>query len=446
MRQKHLALSLFATLAIAPIQIQPAIAQDGSSGRNGPSPVLFLNPQQPTVLDLSGGDGGDGASFGVGWLGSLIGLDRPSDRDDDSIGSRCYNSDVGHVSRDVTMPAGKSGPDGGDGGDGGNGGDLTVYYQNRSDLRTLTVNAAPGRGGRGGSGGVGQRGCKCPQYTWTRNDKTYKCTDGSDGSKGSNGSGGRSGRVGRLTLIQGTKEIPGDAPEIRTELSQLLARGTMPLTLNRWTVQKGAQGLLGAGSVVDDDYREYRDRLEKTVTVKWRATSPLANYGTQAATVKLQESGAIGFDFADLKLWSVLQQTEGPQGTQVAIDAVVHESEVRKMALGLTENRRRDFTLALLDQGGRAALVNSQFWVRIRTIADDTGSGYTGSAVTRYEGDVPAELVKRDYNRFVLNLGGLPVSRETFKKGVRAEVEIRVVRSLGARSTRQTLTWNGTVY
>ncbi len=407
--------------------------------QDGPSRTIFLESRPvPQSLDLSGGDGYAGAD---GKSGSHY-----KDDDDDSTTS-CSSHEVGKVAKNITMSSGHSGEAGGNGGPGGNGGNLTVYYQNRSDLRQLFVDASPGRGGPGGRGGRGSRGCRCPQSDWKVDGKTYHCTDGKRGSRGSNGSPGSDGRIGQLRLIAGLTPIAGDTPQFRMSLEKL-STSTKPiaLSLNRWDLQRGAQGLLQANSRIDDEYLEYRDRLEKTATVQWRSKSALSDYGSQLASLTLQNNGTISFEFDDQELWSVVEQVDAPKSTAVAIDAVVHQRDALRLTPGITDQRDRNFTLAVIDLGAKSDIVNTQFSVKIKTSNSNGRPGAFSNATTHYEGLVPATSVKRDYNRFLLNLGSLPVPEDTFKSGNDVEVEIKVVRSLGSRSATQTIDWSGTVY
>ncbi|BBD68386.1 hypothetical protein NIES4072_43010 [Nostoc commune NIES-4072] len=68
-------------------------------------------------------------------------------------------------------------------------------------------------------------------------------------------------------------------------------------------------------------------------------------------------------------------------------------------------------------------------------------SGYK----TEYEGDIPNELVTRDYNRFTLALGKLKIPDEALRPGVNVDIEVVATRSLGIRSAKQTISWQGAI-
>lgn len=449
---------IYGLLMTAMSSAAPAQAeQSGYDGQNGASQTIFLDPQQPLFLNLSGTDGAPGANGArpnSNRYDSWDNNDRDDDDDDDdnynrhypsNNSSQCHDSDVGKAAKNITMASGESGGNGGNGGDGGNGGNLTIYYQNRLDLRQVLVDSSPGRGGSGGWGSRGTRGCECPVSSWKVDDKTYTCKPGHRGSRGRNGSDGSNGKMGQLRIIAGKTAIAGDNPLYAASLSNISAQ-PISLTLNRWDKKSGALALLQMNSKISDEYLEYRDRLEKTAIVKWNAKSVIGEYATQAATVRLQENGEIGFEFKDKELWSVVEQVDTSKDAVMSINAVVHQRDVTKLNPGISDNRDRKFTLAVIDSAAKSDLVETQFSVKIKSGGGNGIPNRSNNAKTYYEGVLPNNLVTRDYNRFVLNLGALPVPSDTFKTGNDVQVEIKAIRSLGSRSTTQTINWSGTVY
>ncbi len=433
---------LYPTIVHADDQIQP-----GQSGRSGESKTIFLSKPESIQLDLSGTDGADGESFGGGWLGNLIGsviggaIERQNERDQQKAAERYPNT--GTVHPNVESQSATSGRDGGNGGNGGNGGTLTVYYQNLNDLKNVQVIAKAGKGGRGGSGGAGTPGTSCTPAKEANQPPI--CTKTAAGSKGSDGRAGRDGTLGVLRLVKGTVAIAGDNPTVQQTLQSSL-QTPIALTKNRWDEKPGALGLLASGSVMDDRYFEYRDRIEKQVNVAWNASEPISGYSNQPVQVTLGDSGAIGFEFTNPQLWTVIQQSEKSDKTQIAIRQIVREQEVTQLTPGITNKSDRSFSLNVIDTAAKSDVLNTQFSVRVRSVSSTGRSGFGAGATTVYEGVVPANLVTRDYNRFILNLGGLPIDSDVFKVGADLEVEITATRSLGSRSIQKKLDWSGTVY
>jgi hypothetical protein len=434
------------TIARADDEIKP-----GEYGRSGESKTIFLSKPQSIQLDLSGTDGADGKSYGGGWLGSLIGavvggaIDRQHERDRAKAAERYPNTGATNYipGSEPKSQSATSGPDGGDGGAGGNGGILTVYYQDLKDLRNVQVIAKAGKGGRGGSGGAGTAGTTCTPAKESHQPPT--CTETAAGSKGLNGRSGPDGKLGVLRLIRGTVTIADDSPVVQQNL-QSFTQTPIALTKNRWDEKPGTLGLLAEGSVMDDRYQEYRDRIEKKVMISWNAGESSSEYLSQPARLALTDSGAIAFDFINPQLWTVIQQSEQPDKTQLAIRQIIREPEVTQLTSGITNQSGRSFSLNVIDMAAKSDVLNTQFSVRVRSVSNNGRSGFGSGATMVYEGAVPTNLVTRDYNRFILNLGGLPIDSDVFKVGADLEVEIVATRSLGSRSTQKKIDWSGTVY
>ena len=92
------------------------------------------------------------------------------------------------------------------------------------------------------------------------------------------------------------------------------------------------------------------------------------------------------------------------------------------------------FTSFLPQRMGAAS--NTQFRIKFR--AQDNLQGFSGYK-TEYEGDIPNELVTRDYNRFTLALGQLKIPDEALRPGVNVDIEVVATRSLGICSAKQLL-------
>lgn len=69
----------------------------------------------------------------------------------------------------------------------------------------------------------------------------------------------------------------------------------------------------------------------------------------------------------------------------------------------------------------------------------------SSSYKTEYEGDIQGELVTRDYNRFTLALGKLKIPDSALRPRVNVDIEVIATRSLGIRSAKQTISWQGTI-
>ncbi len=102
----------------------------------------------------------------------------------------------------------------------------------------------------------------------------------------------------------------------------------------------------------------------------------------------------------------------------------------------------QNLNLKIVDLAAKSDAINTQFRVKFR--AQDGLHGFPGYN-TEYEGDIPNELVTRDYNRFTLALGKLKISNEALRPGTNVDIEVVATRSLGKRSAKQTISWQGAI-
>ncbi len=414
---------------------------------------------QAGVNGREGRPGREGGDRTLSADGSSIRLDLAgTDGEDGEHGSDARPSFCGRQPRDVDhnlrAPDGGNGGSGGAAGDGGNGGALLVYYANLADLRQVFVNAAAGRGGRGGLGGNGSVGCRCDRRSWELETCTgtqgtdsyrctssrYTCTDGRNGSRGSNGQDGKEGQMGLVSLVNQREPLAPETPTLTAGLSQLLGQ-RVALSKNLWTVQRGATGLLAPGSVVNDEYRLYVGRAEGTVQLAWEAERSPTQFANERATVSIDDNRQIQVGFSE-GLWADGSLTVDDQQHAVyRITRALREEEATQFDAGRVTGNGRDLQLVVLDRADVSDIVDTRFEVSIRT-ADGRGDRRLNFR-SRYEGELPANLVEQDRNRFVLNLGQLPISPRDLAAGNAAEIRITAVRSLGNNTAETRIDWRG---
>ena len=412
---------------------------DGAKGRNGErgSDFTIFAAGEAIDLDLSGKDGGDGQDGSNGHH------------------AICYGSFYNN--HNIYGASGGNGGNGGDGGDGGDGGQLTVYYNNLEDLKQIYVQAVGGKGGDPGRGGYGGRGCRCAFFTWTRRVcrrirgyrgyrcylYTYYCRNGRDGIQGRDGQKGRDGRLGRLKLINGSELLAEDRPTAEVNLSQLQDR-TVLLSRNIWQTKNGARLLLASGSEIDDRYFEFVERLEKNFELVWSAKQPLTGLGEENLTVTLENNRQIKVVSPE-DVWLAGTISELEEKTQYIVAAVVRRSEVTKLTRADFTGNKSDLNFVLVDRANKSDFLETEFEITYRTTKDSDRFDRNPNYKTRYQGKIPSELVRRDRNRFVLNIGKLPIEEKFLRSGVPIEIELVITRSLGARSAQQIFNWKGVI-
>ncbi|MGB7274816.1 MAG: hypothetical protein WBC69_16085 [Geitlerinemataceae cyanobacterium] len=400
--------------------------RSGREGRDGESQTIFANGTAVN-LDLSGGDGIDGA--------------------DGSDGENCSLS---NVSFDTNPPNGGDGGRGGDGGNGGNGGSLTVYYTNLEDLKNISIRSLGGRGRFGGRGGRGGQGCQCPprfpesgarhnDVHEDRNDH-YHCIDGRNGIKGADGRDGTDGNLGTLWIVNATEELPPEIPTLTVPIADLTDR-TFSLSRHIWETRSGVTNLLASGSIIADEYKEFVERLEGTFQLVWQANRPLADFADGSAILDIQEDGGVEIIFPE-EVWVNGQMERQNDQTVFTVENAIAKQEATQLQVAEFSGNGSDLQLALVDLAQKSDLIETQVQIEYRSTDRDSGREHYR---TRYEGEIPVELIRRDRNRFVLDLGKLPIDSRFLQSEISVQIELTLTRSFGGKSAQQEVNWQGEI-
>ena len=354
-----------------------------------------------------------------------------------------------HVRYHLQAPDGGNGGNGGDGGSGGHGGDVWLYYADPTALRQMLVNAAGGRFGRGGRGGRGAPGCRCDDRRWRVEvcndgdcrDEYYDCRDGRSGDYGLDGRDGISGNPGRLWLVDQLEPLKTEEPSVTQSLDSLLNQ-PVALSKNLWELRRGAGALLAAGSVVADTYHHYMGHLEAQAQIQWQAERSQTAFLSLSPTLTLEDSGSVQIRFPEAYWVDGVMERSGNVMTYV-LTHIVDAEQVMNLAWGNQSGRGVDFTTTVIDLGRESAFVDTQFELVYRTTEDDPRDNRRVRYRDHFEGVVPPAVVTQDNNRFVLALGQLPIQGRYLQPGTLAQIELRIVRSLGQHSDTETLQWQG---
>lgn len=414
-----------------------ADGQDGRRGRDGQNQTIFAN-NSPLNLDLSGADGEDG-------------LD----------GSQGENADCGRQPRDVERnlraPKGGKGGDGGKGGNGGNGGSLTVYYTNLADLKKISVRASGGRGGRSGRRAYGGKGCRCQHSSWERQictgtqgspgysckTRRFSCQNGSDGNDGADGKDGNDGSFGSLTLINRTQALAADNPTANVNMADVKDR-VFALSKNQFQTRNGAISLLAPGSTIADQYLEFVERIETSFQLVWNAARPITDFSGQKVTISLEDNQQVKLTFPE-DVWVDGTTSQQAGKTQFVASNVILKNEATKLTWADFSGNGSNLEFAVVDLAGKSNLITTQFRIKYKAARESDRFGRDFDYRTKYEGNIPAELVSRSNNRFVLNIGKLPIDSEFLRSGVPVEIELVATRFFAGRSAEQKIEWRGEI-
>lgn len=408
------------------------IGQVGSNGKNSDSLTIFADGS-PLNLNLAGQSGTDGDTGATG-------------KD-----SNCKEQPK-EPNRNLQGANGGNGGNGGDGGDGGDGGALTIYTSNPANLRQITVNAAGGKGGQPGAGGSGGKGCGCNQIYWTiptctgkPGDPNYSCTtrefrcqNGLDGKGGTSGRVGKDGRAGKLTLINLDQPLTSDQPSAAVTMAALKDRGFV-LSKNKWETRTGAIALFAPGSVIDDQYLALVERIERSFILIWNAPQPFDKFANKPVTLTLEENGEIKAVLPN-DLWLEATTQKRNNVTEMVVYNAVYDREVVQLkSAGLSGNGNK-LRLELVDQASQSNLIGSKFRIKYRVSQSDEASYRATDYMTKYEGEVPPELVTFEGNRFILDLGKLPIDPDYLRSGTGVEIEVIATRTFAGYSKEQKVT------
>lgn len=410
--------------------------KDGTPGNNGPNgnnQVIYTDGSAQT-LDVSGKDGADGGKGEPAQSPNCDG--QPVDR-----------------ATNLTAPTGGNGGNGGDGGNGGNAGNPTIYATNLAQLKTILLKANGGKGGKAGQGGIASQGCRCAQPFWTVEtcsggrpgdpdyrctSQEFRCTDGNNGISGRNGRDGRNGQPGQLTLINLNKPLEPDRPSASATFAEIRNQGFL-LSKNTWETRKGAQSLFASGSIVEDQYRMLVSRLERSFFMTWNAPQPFEQFADRPVTLTLENESGIQVKFPD-DIW--LEATTQPQKNNNVTEFIVYNailaSDATRLGDGTLSGKGTDLKLTLTDKANRSNLIATQFVMSYQTSrSQDVRFRPVSDFTTRFEGPIPPELVQQTGDRFVINIGKLPIAPEWLKADTGVEVTLTATRSFAGKSATQ---------
>ena len=404
----------------------------GNNGKDSDNLTIFADGS-PLTLNLAGEDGKPGQQGQTG-----------EDAD-------CQNQPTG-VKHNLLAPSGGNGGNGGNGGDGGNGGYLTVYATDLSQLQQIFVNASGGKGGQAGLGGEGGQACRCSEPYWTLEtcngnpgDPNYRCTtlefrcqDGKNGANGVSGAFGREGLPGQLTLINLDQPLQPDKPASSVTMAALRDKGYL-LSKNIWETRNGAATLFAPGSVINDQYLALVQRLERSFLFIWNAPQPFNKFAQEKMTLQYESDQGIRVNIPD-NIWIEGTTRQRNNLTQFIVYNAIYKQDATRLKSEGLSRRGGDLRLTLIDEADQSNLIATKFEItysvtrsnpRFRTVSDYT---------TKYEGEIPEDLVILEGDKFTLDIGKLPIESQYLRSGLGVEIKIVATRTFAGYTDQQTIT------
>ncbi|MFM7405686.1 MAG: hypothetical protein ACKO3K_03190 [Cuspidothrix sp.] len=116
--------------------------------------------------------------------------------------------------------------------------------------------------------------------------------------------------------------------------------------------------------------------------------------------------------------------------------------DVTRLAVADFANSGQNLTLRIVDLAAKSDVINTQFRIKYQA-RDNFDDSF--NPPTLYEGEIPANLVSRSYNNFTLAVGKLKLPRAALSPGVKVDIEVVAIRSLGGRSAQQKISYQGVI-
>jgi hypothetical protein len=241
-----------------------------------------------------------------------------------------------------------------------------------------------------------------------------------------------------LSIIHGTQELKSDNPTVKVPLSQAINK-SIDLSKNKWNIRNGASALLAPGSIISEQYREFERRIEGTFQLDWNEQKSAGSFADQIITLSLNDEEQIKIDFPK-DLWVLGNYVTQGTMTKYSVVNTIRRQDVTKLKVADFDGVGRNVNLKLVDLGGRADLLKTEFTVKISTRNSDRFYDQT-----EYKAKISPELVTRDYNRYIISLGKLPIPDRALETRTEVEIELTATRSLGERSAKQTIIWKDSI-
>jgi hypothetical protein len=216
------------------------------------------------------------------------------------------------------------------------------------------------------------------------------------------------------------------------------------LSKNIFQTRNGAASLLAPGSVIADGYREFVDRVETSFQVVWNAKRSLTDFSGETVTISLEDDKQVKVSFPE-EVWvdGTLSQQGGT--SQFVATNVILKKEATQLKRADFSGSGSNLSFAVIDAAGKSDLISTQFRIKYKTSSSNDRFRGDYEYRTRYEGNIPAELVTRNNNRFVVNIGKLPIESRYLSSGLPVEIELIATRSFAGRSAEQKIEWRGEI-
>jgi hypothetical protein len=128
----------------------------------------------------------------------------------------------------------------------------------------------------------------------------------------------------------------------------------------------------------------------------------------------------------------------------LVVNAILGSEVTQLKAIGLTGNGT-NLQLALEDQARVSDVVQTEFNVKYKITRSDPQFRSVSDLKTIYEGNISQDLIGYNNNRFILNIGKLPIPPEYLKGGLGVEIELTAKRGFAGKTAEQRIIFRGVI-
>jgi len=247
-----------------------------------------------------------------------------------------------------------------------------------------------------------------------------------------------------VTIINSDRPLNEDRDAATISFSELKDRG-ITLSRNQWETRTGAVELFAPESIVADQYVELVERIEKGILLIWDAPQPFTPFANQLATVKLLDNQEVEIITPD-DVWLEFTVVEENNLVDLIIVNALLPRDVLQLETTELSGNGDTLSLTVIDNAQQSDLVSSEFFIRYKTtegVSDNFRRNR--NTRTRFEGEIPPELITYQDNQFIIAVGELPIDPVFLAPGTNVEIELIVTRSFQDKTATQQITNRGTI-
>ena len=190
--------------------------------------------------------------------------------------------------------------------------------------------------------------------------------------------------------------------------------------------------------MIDDRYLMMVERIERSFLLQWQAPQPFDQFADQNITISLADGENIEVNLPD-NLWlEATTQNQGERTVFVVYNAIFSRDATRIASEGIS-GKATELKLTLVDKADLSDLIATDFQIKYKTTRSDPRLRPVSTYSTKFDGDMPTELVERQGNRFTLDIGQLPIDPKYFRSDLGIEIEVSANRNFAGYSKTQRL-------